>query len=243
MWWIVVVGAACAGFVQGLSGFAFGLVAMSLWAWSLETQLAAVLTVFGALVGQVQAAVTLRRGRASLQLLWPFLIGGLLGLPLGVYLLPQVDMHWFKFGFGAFLVVWCSIMLTIAYIPPVRWGGTLFDAIAGGFGGVLGGLGGFTGPVPTLWCTLRGWPKDQQRAVIQNFNLVMLAVVMTSYLSTGIVTMAMVPMMVLVIPSVLIPVWLGGRLYFKMNEIQFRRLVLGLLLLSGGTMIASALRS
>ena len=40
---IVVVGAALAGFVQGLSGFGFGLTAMSLWAWTLEPQLAALL--------------------------------------------------------------------------------------------------------------------------------------------------------------------------------------------------------
>jgi hypothetical protein len=36
-------------------------------------------------------------------------------------------------------------------------------------------MGGFTGTMPTLWCTLRGFPKDTQRTVIQNFNLSMLA--------------------------------------------------------------------
>ena len=40
---VVALGAAVAGFVQGLSGFAFGMVAMSFWAWVLEPQLAAVL--------------------------------------------------------------------------------------------------------------------------------------------------------------------------------------------------------
>ena len=47
--WIIALGAIVAGFVQGLSGFAFGLVAMSFWAWTVEPQLAAVLVVFGAL--------------------------------------------------------------------------------------------------------------------------------------------------------------------------------------------------
>jgi len=239
LWWLIMIGAACAGFVQGLSGFAFGLVAMSIWAWLLEPQLAAVLTVFGALVGQLQAAVTLRR-KASWPLLWPFLAGGLLGIPIGVYLLPLIDIRWFKLALGTLLIVWCSIMLLIAYMPPIRWGGRFLNGVAGWIGGILGGFGGFTGPIPTLWCTLRGWPKDQQRAVIQNFNLIMLAVAMISYLATGLVTTSMFPMMLLVVPSVLIPVWLGGRLYIKMNDAQFRRLVLGLLLLSGIAMIVSA---
>ena len=40
--YLIALGAMVAGFVQGLSGFAFGMVAMSFWAWSLEPQVAAV---------------------------------------------------------------------------------------------------------------------------------------------------------------------------------------------------------
>ena len=54
-WWIVIVGAIVAGFVQGLSGFAFSLVATSIWIWFLPPQLVAALAVFGALAGQVGA--------------------------------------------------------------------------------------------------------------------------------------------------------------------------------------------
>ncbi|MDQ0138691.1 putative membrane protein YfcA [Cupriavidus necator] len=59
---IVIAGAAVAGFVQGLSGFAFGMVAMSFWAWAIEPRLAAAMTVFGALTGQLLAAASVRRG-------------------------------------------------------------------------------------------------------------------------------------------------------------------------------------
>ena len=64
---VVALGAVVAGFVQGLSGFAFGMVAMSFWAWALEPRLAATLAVFGALTGQILAAISVRRG-LSLQL-------------------------------------------------------------------------------------------------------------------------------------------------------------------------------
>ena len=50
---VIALGAIAAGFVQGLSGFAFSLVAMSFWAWSVEPTLAAVLAVFGGLSGQI----------------------------------------------------------------------------------------------------------------------------------------------------------------------------------------------
>lgn len=88
---VVALGAIVAGFVQGLSGFAFGMVAMSFWAWTLDPRLAATLSVFGALVGQLLAVFTVRRG-FNLRLLLPFVLGGLAGIPLGVAVLPHLDM-------------------------------------------------------------------------------------------------------------------------------------------------------
>ena len=38
---VIITGAIAAGFVQGLTGFGFGLVAMSIWAWTIDPRLAA----------------------------------------------------------------------------------------------------------------------------------------------------------------------------------------------------------
>ncbi|CAB3712344.1 MAG: sulfite exporter TauE/SafE family protein [Achromobacter sp.] len=236
--WIVAIGAAAAGFVQGLSGFAFGMVAMSFWAWVLDPRLAAALAVFGALTGQLLAVFSVRRG-FNWPLLWPFLLGGLAGIPLGVLVLPHLDMDWFKAVLGALLALWCPVMLVAQRLPRIggnRWG----DGAVGLVGGVLGGIGGFAGSVPTLWCTLRGFNKDTQRAVIQNFNLSMLSVTMAIYLATGIVTRDMAPMFAVVAPAMLIPTLLGTRLYIGISDVTFRRVVLGLLTCSGLTLLASS---
>lgn len=236
--WIVAVGAAVAGFVQGLSGFAFGMVAMSFWAWVLDPRLAAALAVFGALTGQLLAVFSVRRG-FNWPLLWPFLLGGLVGIPLGVLILPHLDMDWFKAVLGALLALWCPVMLMAQRLPRIG-GNRGGDGAVGLVGGVMGGIGGFAGSVPTLWCTLRGFGKDTQRAVIQNFNLSMLAVTMATYLATGIVTRDMAPMFAVVAPAMLIPTLLGTRLYIGISEVAFRRLVLGLLTCSGLTLLASS---
>ncbi|MCM2253475.1 MAG: sulfite exporter TauE/SafE family protein [Ramlibacter sp.] len=236
---IVIVGAAAAGFVQGLSGFGFGLTAMSLWAWTLEPRLAAALAVFGALTGQIIAAVSVRRG-FNLRRLLPFIAGGLAGLPLGVYVLPRMDTPLFKGLLGLFLVVMCPLLFFAPRLPRITVGGRAADALAGAAGGMMGGLGGFTGVVPTLWCTLRGFEKDVQRAVIQNFNLAMLTVTFISYLATGIATRQMLPLFAIVAPAMLIPSLLGARLYLGMGETVFRKVVLGLLTASGAAMLVSA---
>lgn len=240
IYFIVALGAVVAGFVQGLSGFAFGLVAMSFWAWALEPRLAAVLAVFGALTGQVIAAVSVRRGFDAQRLL-PFVLGGLAGVPVGVWLLPRLDVDAFKAVLGGLLIVWCPAMLLAKRLPRIRFGGRLADGAVGMAGGVMGGIGGFTGTLPTLWCTLRGFDKDAQRAVIQNFNLSMLAVTMATYLATGIVTREMLPLFAIVAPAMLVPTLLGARLYVGISEARFRQVVLGLLTVSGVVLLAAAL--
>ncbi|HSV36308.1 MAG TPA: sulfite exporter TauE/SafE family protein [Ramlibacter sp.] len=237
---IVIAGAALAGFVQGLSGFGFGLTAMSLWAWTLEPQLAAVLAVFGSFTGQVIAAVTVRRGFELARLL-PFVLGGLAGIPLGVLVLPQLDIPLFKGLLGLFLATMCPLMFFADRLPRIAWGGRAGDAIAGAAGGMMGGLGGFTGVVPTLWCTLRGFEKAAQRAVIQNFNLSMLAITLASYFATGLVTRDMLPLFAVVAPAMLIPSLLGARLYSGISDSAFRRVVLGLLTASGIALLVAAL--
>lgn len=236
---ILLLGAAVAGFVQGLSGFAYGLVAMSFWAWTVPPQLAAVMAVFGALTGQIIAAVTTRRGFA-LTVLGPFLVGGLLGVPLGVWLLPSLDVPLFKFGLGLLLVTWCPVMLLSTRLPAIQWGGRGADGLAGLVGGVMGGIGGFAGAVPTLWCTLRRMPKDTQRAVIQNFNLSVLVVAFGLQATAGLVTREMLPLFAWVAPAMLVPSLLGARLYIGISEQAFRRLVLGLLTASGLALLTSS---
>lgn len=236
---IIIAGAIAAGFVQGLSGFGFGLVAMSFWAWSLDPKLAAALAVFGAMTGQIIAAVTVRRG-FDLRLLAPFVVGGLIGLPLGLFLLPRLDVLVFKAFLGALLALWCPAMLFSAQLPRIARGGRIADALIGAGGGVMGGLGGFTGVLPTLWCTLRGMDKDTQRAIVQNFNLSILLVTFASYIATGLISSATLPFFAIVAPAMLIPSLLGARLYIGISEATFRKIVLSLLTGTGIALLVSS---
>ncbi|HYF18048.1 MAG TPA: sulfite exporter TauE/SafE family protein, partial [Ramlibacter sp.] len=90
---------------------------------------------------------------------------------------------------------------------------------------------------PALWCTLTGVPKDAQRSIIQNFNLAVLLGAFAGYLATGVVTTSMVPALALAGAATLVPVLVGARLYRSLSEVAFRRVVLGLLTLSGAALL------
>lgn len=245
MLWFTLGGAAVAGFVQGLSGFAFSMVSMAIWAWVLEPRLAAVLTVFGALVGQVTGALSVRQAFPWKQLL-PFLAGGALGVPLGLALLPVLDPAVFKLLLGIVLVAWCSFMLLsrrkIEHGNRDRGYDRVCDGIAGLCGGILGSLAGLTGIAPALWCTLRQYPRDVQRNLIQGFNLLILSFTMTCYVVSSTVSVAMLPWFGALLPVIMVSTWLGARLYARLCDETFRRIILMLLTLSGAALLVSAAR-
>ncbi len=239
---LLATGAAVAGFVQGLSGFAFGMVSMSIWVWGVEPRVAAVMAVVGALSGQLLQAFTVRRG-LKLGVLAPFLLGAAVGVPLGVAVLPHLDAALFRLLLGCMLVVLCPAMLLAHRLPRLTFGGRIGDGVAGAVGGVMGSMGGFTGVVPTLWSTLRGFDKELQRAVIQNFNLAALAATFAAFLLSGQVTRDMLAPMAVVLPALIVPSLIGARVYVGLSELAFRRVVLSLLTAAGLAMIGSWARS
>lgn len=235
----VFIGAAVVGFVQGLSGFAFGLAAMGIWAWSVSPQLAGPMVVFGSLIGQLLSIHSVR-GSLDLRRMLPFILGGVIGVPIGAAALPHLDTTLFKAGVGLLLAIYCPAMLLTRELPRVSGGGKIADGAAGLIGGIMGGIGGLSGPAPTLWCTLRHWSRDTQRAVIQSFNLAMHALTLTVYAIDGAITAETGRMFAVIAPTLVVPCLIGARLYSRVSEIQFRRLVLGLLFLSGLGLLAAS---
>jgi uncharacterized membrane protein YfcA len=237
---IVVVGTAVAGFVQGLSGFGFGLVAMGIWAWSLDPVLAGPLVVFGSLIGQFVASGALWRALNPWRAL-PFVLGGLAGVPLGVLLLRYINPIAFKASVGLLLVVWCPLMLFARELPRIQRGGRWADAGVGWIGGIMGGLGGLTGPAPILWSTLRGWDRHTQRGVFQVFNICMQALTLAVYFVSGTLPREVLPLFAVMVPAMLVSTAAGFVLYRRFSDLVFRRVVLGLLTVSGAVLIFTSI--
>src|SRR3954463_10919177 len=83
---LFAIGTFTAAFVTGLAGFAFAIVAAAVWLHFLPpTQATALIVAYGLIVQGV-SVWSLRRAIQWRRLL-PFLIGGVIGVPLGVELL------------------------------------------------------------------------------------------------------------------------------------------------------------
>ncbi|PMS34822.1 hypothetical protein B0G57_10632 [Trinickia symbiotica] len=237
---LVAGGSAVAGFVSGLAGFAFGLVAMVFWAWTMPPQVIGPMLVVGSLVGQLLTIHTVR-AQIRAKLVAPFVIGGFVGVPIGAALLPIIDPVAFRIGVGLLLIAYCSVMLAATNLPVLKVGGSFADGGVGMVGGILGGIAGLVGPAPTVWCMLRGHDKHTQRAICQTFFIAMQSLTLVTYLATGIIGRQTFYLILCMVPPALVFAWLGSRLYLRISERVFRRVLLVLLFASGAALFGTSL--
>ena len=218
--------------VAGLSGFAFGLVVSSIWLYILTPLQAASLIIAFGLIVQGYSVWKLRRA-LDWRKLAPFVFGAALGVPVGVSILTWANPSHVRIGVGAFLVLYSLYAWFRPAIAPVKSGGAAADAGVGFLNGVLGGITGLAGILVTIWCGLRGWPKDVQRTV---FQPVAVAIFLMSALwigAKGAVTTDMIKLFLIGLPALFAGSWLGLKLFGRINEAAFRKIVLMLLLVSG----------
>jgi hypothetical protein len=218
--------------VAGLAGFAFGLVAAGVWLQVLTPVQTTTLIVVCGLLIQGVSAWSLRHA-LDIRRLWPFLVGGALGVPVGVELLRWVSPDRFRLAVGVGLVAFSVYSLARPRLGRVTAGGRAADGGIGVLSGLVGGATGLSGILPTVWCSLRGWQKDEQRAVFQPVAVGLHAMTALWLGGTGAITAATLWLLLLALPAVLAGTWLGLRLYGRLDDASFRKVVLALLLVSG----------
>jgi uncharacterized protein len=232
---LLLAGALAGGFVSGLSGFGASLMALGIWLYVLPPSITVPLVLICSVVAQISTLPSMWRS-FDFNLVWPFVIGGLLGVPLGTMLIAQADPKVFKLTVGVFLLVFPPALY---FSKPMAFsiGGKFADAAIGFAGGILGGLAGLSGPLPTLWASVRGWGKDERRGVFQTFNTSILFAALCVQAAGGMVEREVLWFALLAFPATITGSWLGAKLYHALNDRNFRDVVLGLLFLSGALLV------
>jgi uncharacterized membrane protein YfcA len=225
------------GFVSGISGFAFSAVAGAILLQVYPPTFAVPLMMACALVAQLQGLISLRKSMEWRRAL-PMIVGGCVGIPLGLYVLKSIDAHTFRLGFGIFLSIYAAYMLFWPATIVARKQESPAAAGAIGFaGGLVGGLSAFPGALPTIWCDLRGFPKDIKRGMTQPYIALMQFSGIFLVFLHGDLTAEFATKLLWSLPAVIAGCVLGLAMFGKVNDVSFRRIVLACLLISGVAMV------
>jgi uncharacterized protein len=229
---LLLFGALAGGFVSGLAGFGTALMALGIWLYVLPPSLAVPLVLICSVIAQTSTLPSMWKS-FDLSLVWPFLIGGLGGVPLGTMMVAHADPKVFKLSIGVLLLIF-PIALYFNQRPlAFKFGGRIADGAIGFAGGILGGLAGLSGPLPILWANIRGWNRHERRGIFQLFNFTVLATALVLQTASGLVATQVIWLALIAFPGTLIGAWLGARVYHALSDKHFGDVVLGLLFLSG----------
>ncbi len=192
--WIALVAAslAFAAFLQGLTGFGFGLTAMGLVPLWLPVRDAQTLcTLVGVIVTAMNVIVA--RRHFSAEGVWPLLVGSCLGVPIGYLcrsLIPESSVRpWLGLALCA-MVLWDAAGRRFRRShAPGPAASTSVATLLGLFSGWLTGAFNIGGPPLVAYLYARPWPIQRVVAVLSTIfmasGLVRLGVIISDARVTG----------------------------------------------------------
>ena len=233
---VLIAGAFAAAFVIGAVGFADALILNAVWLHIMEPVAAIPLVVACGFMMHMTPLYKLRK-TLDFSRLWPFVVCGVFGVPIGTWALNYMGPDIFRIVVGAFLVAYGIWMLFRPHTSVGEAGGRPVDGLVGLSGGFMGGFAGLSGLLPTLFVGIRGWPKNLQRGTYQPFVIVMHGLGVATFAASGMITQRTLVDFLWCVPAVIIGSWFGVKFYPHLNDNLFKRIIIGLILLSGITLL------
>ncbi len=233
-YFLLAAGAMAGGFVNGLAGFGTSMFALGFWLQIMPPVQAVSVVVVMAVLSGLQGAWIVRRSVLDHpRRLARFLLPALLGIPLGVAALSVLDPHYLKIGIAGIMIIYGGFFSLRASLPKFDRPTPVIDGVVGFLGGLLGGAASLSGALPTMWCSMRTWPKWETRAVLQPFNITVLALTAIIFAFRGNYTPQVLTMIAIAFPTTMISAQIGIALFKRLTDNQFRRLLITLMFASG----------
>ena len=240
----LLLGGLAGGFINGFAGTGTALFAMGFFLAALPPQSAVAITTLIAVLSGLQGIWLIRRTLPTIRpRVLRFILPGLAGLPIGLMLLTRVDATQLRLLVAALLIAYGLYFGLRANLPRFERRTPLADASIGFLGGLMGGLAGLSGALPTIWVSMRPWPKEETRALLQSFNIVMLSTIVVALFLRGAYAPPTLTAFAIAFPAGLVAAQIGILAFKRLTDTQFRRLLILLCLALGLGILIQSLTS
>ncbi len=223
-----------AGFVQGLTGFGFGMVAMSLSPLLIDVKQANVLVTILSLLNCLFVAWSVRHA-IDLKKILPIFSGAIFGVPVGVYLLRVLQPKTIKFALGAILIAFSTYSIlrkeSTRHIRK-RWAFPI-----GILSGILNGVINMGGPPVIIYTYYQNWDKDGIKATLITYFAICSAYKVGVLLLSRFVTLEIIKMGGILLPIVYAGAFLGFVWFERVNKEQMRKITFSILMCLGFLLI------
>ncbi len=237
---IAMLIALMGGIVSGLAGFGFGLVTVPLM---LMLYPPATVTAIGSSLALASGWIVLLSTWRTVQVrtLGALIPGATIGVFIGTILLNRLEPAVIKLIAGGVVLLFALSVLRGWRIDAVHH--PLAAPLAGLASGTLSTSAGMSGPPVVLLFTTRQYDMQQFRGSITAYFYYVNFVGLLLLILRGIVGWEQMDVVFRLLPAAIIGGFVGRRLLQFVSQSQFRKITLGMLLMTGTTGIVTALQS
>jgi uncharacterized membrane protein YfcA len=230
----VIVIVFFASFTQSVVGFGTAMVGMPLMVGVLGIQISSPLI---ALLGLTLEAIMLLyyRQSVSLRVMWRLIAAAVVGIPLGVLAIRQIDEDVVLTLLGLVIAGYAIYGLLRLRLPELK--SNLWAYGAGFLSGVLGGAYNTAGPPVVIYGHCKRWPPEEFRGNLQGFFLVIDLLVVANHTVVGNMTSDVWRTYLLALVPLLVGFVVGTRLATRINPALYSRIVLVMLVILGVRLI------
>jgi len=219
-----------AAFFSALAGFGFAVISTPFLILFLPPQ-QVVPTVILCWMPLAVILVWNCRKEADIRRYGRLLIGSVLGLPFGVYILAHADESTLRSGIGA-LTLLAALSMFFKPDRPFANEKWLTSGV-GIISGILGGASSISGPVVVLFGLNQGWHPRAMRADLLHYFLGSYLVALLMFRQAGVLNIEAIELGSMAIPGIIAGYFGGTRLQGRMSPVFFRRLALVVITISG----------
>lgn len=227
-----------AAFVRSASGFGYALIATPLLTFVIETKSVVVINIILGSVANVLVLFHTRR-HIDLKRVAFLSLGGILGVPLGTYLLSTLEPSVIKLTIAA-LVIPFSILLLLGYSHPFKRD-NLGCGMTGFVGGVLGASTSLAGPPAALFLVNQGLVKERFVGTLAAYFLVIGVISISAFSSLGMVTTNLLTKVAILIPTLWLGSYIGLKVLPRINATLFKRIAISIVSVAAIVIIVTIL--
>ena len=223
---VVIAAMLLASTVSSTLGFGIGLTAGPVLLLALEPQSSVVLINTAGLL-PVSLVLYQTRGRLKLREVAPIAAGGVLGAPVGAYILGAVDPVAMRLAITSLVLAFAALVASGAgsTIPRPTWLGPPIALVVS----ALITSSGVGGPLMALYLLDQDRETDELRGTLAAFFLFVMGVGSAGYAVTGLLTAERLVFVLVAIVPVLAGFRVSAFLLRRMNRESFRKAVLALI--------------
>ena len=216
--------------LRSIFGFGDAVIAMPLLSFFIDLKIATPLFALAALtISFIISIHTFRK--LHLKQVLRLMISTIIGIPIGIYLLREVDENIIKSVLGIIIIIFSLYNLLKPNVIYIK--NKIFTYFFGFIAGILGGAYNVNGPPIVFYASFKKWDPISFRATLQGYFFVTGILLVSSHVVVGNITYLVVQYFVYIVPVLLLGIFIGSKIHYKIKVEMFKKYIYFLMFFLG----------